>query len=246
MVKYSIVMTHYERLNQLKNTLDSIGFYIGSRNDFEIIIVDDFSPSYKYLRELVSWYSMNIRLISSSQFHKEKTWCNPCIPFNIGLKQTLGDIVILQNAENFWKGNILEYLDNNFSENDYVVFGCYSINEIDSRNFSKGSEVVMQNKVVSKDGESGWYQHSRYRNNLFHFCSAISKTNLEKINYFDEEFQNGSGYEDNYFLHQISRNNLNIYAVDEPFVIHQYHYSIVNPIRPTVNNLQLFLRKINQ
>jgi GT2 family glycosyltransferase len=242
-IKYSIVMTHFERVSQLKNTLDSIGHYIGSRSDYEIIIVDDFSPSFKQLREICSWYSLNIRLISSSAFHKEKTWCNPCIPFNIGLKLALSDIVIIQNAENLWKGNILEYLDNNFSNNDYIVFGCYSLNENDSRNVN---DISIIDRCATGNGESGWYQHSRLNDRNYHFCTAISKENLEKVGYFDEDFKDGISYDDDYLLHCVKQNGLNIKPTDIPFVIHQYHYSINNGVKPTKNNFTIFMEKISK
>jgi hypothetical protein len=58
-----------------------------------------------------------------------------------------------------------------------------------------------------------------------HFCTAITTTNLKKLNGFDERLKDGIAYEDNVFVHQIKNLGLRIDIPDRPMVFHQWHYS---------------------
>jgi uncharacterized NAD(P)/FAD-binding protein YdhS len=58
-----------------------------------------------------------------------------------------------------------------------------------------------------------------------HFCTAITTTNLKKLNGFDERMKDGIAYEDNVFVHQIKNLGLSIDIPDRPMVFHQWHYN---------------------
>lgn len=232
-MKISIVTAYYNRKNLLYTTLKSIE-KSKHKDDVEIIIVDDASKENERIEDFKNKFKLNIKIIRIEP--SEKTWINPCIPFNIGFKNATGDIVIIQNPECLHMGDIIDYTLNNMEENTYLNFACYSVDgelnkKINNLDYSNPSVLVkinlllnpMVNRAVTRDGETAWYNHSVYRPHMLHFCSAILKTDLDKLGGFDERYAHGIAYDDNEFLARIKRMNMNIKIVDSPFVIHQYH-----------------------
>jgi len=214
-MKISIVMAYYNRKSLLLNTLKSI-----SDKNIEIIVVDDASDDNHRLDDV-----KGIKLIRVDK--DTKKWINPCIPFNMGFKQVTGDVVIIQNPECIHFGNIVQYVKDNIREGLYLNFACYSIDEFKTKQINKGKSIgsvisPLIKRGVVRDGETAWYNHSIYRPHKLHFCSAIMKSDLDKLGGFDERFSLGIGYDDNEFLYRLEK-NLVVDIIDRPFVIHQYH-----------------------
>lgn len=208
MAELAVVMTYYDREPQLRKTLESFARYNPSL--FEVIIVDDCSPE-----DLSLDYPFETTVIKV----KEKHWINSSVTHNIGFGLALkSKIVVIQNPECYHRGDIFGFVRSNLTESNYLSFGCYSL--------ACEEKVSIQPKDIAAkaNGDSGWYNHSRLRAAGYHFCSAISVSNLKKINGMDESFAMGYGYEDDYFLHQIRTLGLQLRIIDNPFVVHQYHY----------------------
>src|SRR5690606_32286199 len=154
------------------------------------------------------------------------------IPFNVGIRAAKGEKVILQNPECLHFGNILEYTEANLTVNNYLSFGCFSLDKESTENLhhllkipSKIPEILNNNNaVVTKDGELGWYNHSVFRPKAYHFCTAISRKALKKLNGFDERFALGIAYDDNEFIERVKK-NLKISFVDDEIILQQNHYS---------------------
>lgn len=213
-MRFAIVMTYFERYEQLKNTLKSITQY----KDTRVTIVDDCSPSGIPISHLLLANRIYGRIISP----QKKTWTSNCIPFNMGFEAALEDnpdIVIIQNAECYHAGDIVGYAEKHLTDDNYISFGCYSL--------PKDSPIpppVLWPVGASFDGEGAWYNHPIHRAVGYHFCSAITAKNLRKLNGFDERFAYGLAYEDNMFLHQVRNLGLKIEITAEPYVFHQWHY----------------------
>ena len=238
----SIVMTYYERGEQLRNTLRSFAGH-GYGENVEVIVVDDgstlkkaespdfpyeFSLKIVYLRPEGKWYS------------------NPCIPFNRGFAEITGDIVVVQNAECLHRGNIVDHALAHVNATNYLSYSCYSINKERTDELSRSSDLLSSVAGISMvdvrpfdDGCDGWYNHSRINPVAYHFCSAISKKNLSRLGGFDERYAKGIAYDDNEFLERIRRLPLEVSIVDEASVVHQYHYANRN----TDKRVQELLRK---
>lgn len=231
-------MTYYNRLSQIYRTLKAISIskYI---NDTEIIIVDDASVETSLLLSNMvktSFKDLNINLIT---IHPEqRKWCNPCVPYNIGFSKVTGNIVIIQNAECMHVGDILEHAVLNLSDNNYLTYGCYSIDKIMTEKlgsiFENGvfvpskirSTIEPLKKCTSLGVNScGWYNHPKWRDVGYHFCSAITFNNLKRLGGFDERYQNGYQWDDTEFLLRIKRMGLNVKILDDssPIVLHQWH-----------------------
>jgi len=210
MSKICIVATYFDRQFQLNKTLASISK--SSHKDFEVIIVDDCSPEKIVIPNL----PFNVTIIRL----ENKTWTNSANVYNIGFIEALKsdpDIIIIQNAECAHHGDIINHCETITNDN-YIAFSCYSL--------GKGEEPgnIINDRCALGDGDSAWYNHPLYRPLAYHFCSAITKDNLIKLNGFDERFCSGIAYEDNYFVHQIKNLGLRIDIPTEPMVFHQYHY----------------------
>ena len=212
MPKLTIVTTYFNREKQLLKTLYSFQQY---NYDFDIVIVDDNSPEDIQLPELP--FEVTILKL------KSKTWINPSpVAFNIGFNYALKanpDIIIIQNAECYHMGNVVGYAIKNVSASNYITFACYSLGK------DQNIDLKILNSIgASGNGDSAWYNHSKYRPVALHFCTAISAENLKRVNGFDERLSMGIGYEDDLFIHQIRMLKLKIEIIDDPFVFHQYHY----------------------
>ena len=209
-MKITIVISYYQRLDQLINTLDSFRQY----KDINVVIVDDNSPDDIQIQP----YQFPIDILKL----KEKHWIAPCPVFNFGFVYALKsspDAIIIQNAECYHRGDIIGYVRANLTQLNYLSFACYSLGQGEGVDFT-----AFNNKTAASTGDSAWYNHSVWRPEALNFCCAITTENLRKINGFDERFSDGLGYEDNYFIHQVRTLGLRVKIVDDPFVLHQYHY----------------------
>jgi len=214
MPKLTICMTYYQREKQLLKTLDSFRQY---NYDFNVVIVDDNSPDDIKLPKDLTFDVTILKL-------REKKWINPSATFNVGFNYALKDnpdIIIIQNAECYHVGDIIGYALKNVTASNYITFAAYSLGEgqdVDFRGFV--------NAIPQFTGDSAWYNHSVYRPLAYHFCSVITSANLRRINGFEEAFAQGAAYEDDYFIHQIRTVGLKVRIIDNPFVLHQWHYNV--------------------
>ena len=236
MFKISIVMSYKDRLDLLRNTLFSV--LDGTRPD-EIIIVDDASDEPLSIVNVSDFMQdLNIKIVSISK--KEKTWVNPCIPFNRGFKEASGDIIIIQNPESYHKGDIVKHVAK-IKETDYFSYSCYSLDENSTYN-----NFRIKDKGAIIDGDDAWYNHPVHRPVGYHFCSAITKKNLDELGGFDERYAQRIGFDDNEFLTRIKKRGLRVKIIDNPFVLHQWHYDKIHYDSSIESNADLFRRTMNE
>lgn len=224
----SVVTAYYNRKKLFTRTLKSMLPYYG-KIDFEVIVVDDGSDEAERLEDLQTDFPF-LRVI---RLEKQNKWYkNPCIPFNIGFEAVKGDKVIIQNPECYHFGAILAYVDAHLKENEYLSFGCFSLDKtttnseellFDKENIEK---LISENdKTFVKNGDLGWYNHSKFRPEAYHFCAAMTKQDLYDLGGFDERYAKGVGYDDDDFIWRIRQKKMNIKFVDDVIVLHQNHYN---------------------
>jgi len=176
----------------------------------------------KTLESFERYYDKDV-LYFSDPDPDPKDYFNSGVAYNRAFIEALKydpNIVIIQNGECYHAGDIIGYAEKHLTDKNYISFGCYSLPKD-----SPIPPVVIWNEGASFDGQGAWYNHPKYRPVGYHFCSAITASNLRKINGFDERFKDGKDYEDNYLLHQIKKLGLTIEITADPFVYHQWHYS---------------------
>lgn len=223
----SVVTAYYNRKKLFQRTLNSMMPYYG-KVDFEVIVVDDGSDELERLEDLQTDFPF-LRVI---RLEKENKWYkNPCIPFNIGFSEIKGDKVIIQNPECYHFGSILEYVDAHLKENDYLSFGCFSLDKLNTNDDELISNrnhienlILENNKTFNKNGDLGWYNHSKFRSDAYHFCTAMTKNDLFDLGGFDERYAKGIGYDDDEFIWRIKAKKMKIVFVDNEVVLHQNHY----------------------
>jgi len=226
----SIVMTYYNRPQQLLLTLRTIEYYCKNLSGVEVIIVDDGSDEEFCARRVLNKVDigMELRVIET----KDKWWTNPCIPFNIGFNSARGDIVCIQNAESLHCcGNLIKYALENTNDKRYLTFSCYSTQEENHNQF--GSFVELRDQVLLHRIEAAlkpfevkrWFNHSEHLPTKYHYFSSITKKNLDKLGGFNKEFATGLGFEDDEFLFQVEEAGLEVVLVppEVGVIVHQWH-----------------------
>ena len=220
MIKYSILMPYHKRAGHLHNTFISFIHHYRERNDYEVIIVEDIKNTNDYsehsvlLKEIELFSKEGIVIVYLFAGNID-SW-NPSSLFNEAAKRANGKYLIITNPECFHKTDILVGLDEEFKKDSgvYVVCACESV---------KNCKMFIDNFHKFDGIHHRWYQHSIHRNEMYHFCTAISKKNWEKIGGFDERFSLGVGYDDNDFRDGVIAAKIPIVLRDDLHTIHQWH-----------------------
>lgn len=247
----SVVISYYERLRQLEFTLRTIAN--SEYKDFDVIIVNDVSQESQSIDHIPSLYSFPIKVVN---LKPPKMWRNPCYAFNVGFKEATGDIVLMNQCECCHKGDLISRTADLVRDDNYISFQTYSID--------KGPSEFMQScppnaslmacidlsilPINNAEPEwsvsrNGWWNHHVYRPMGFHWASAMTRKNLEKLRGFDERFAKGWWFDDTEFLDRIRRLGLAVEIVDDPnvFCIHQFHDEVVSGSNPYMIELNTFL-----
>jgi glycosyltransferase involved in cell wall biosynthesis len=221
MLSISVVMTAHNRRGQIINTLNSINYY----NDgfLEVIVMDSTNDPAEAIDDLADKYRFPVIIKK-----KNIEWVNSCVAYNVGFNIAKGDIIIIQNAECMHVGNILQYAKGQSHDGLYITFGAYSFDfPLGVIDYPANREMLYHKVLNAKDtklrGHSGWYNHTQYRPVAYHFCAAITRHDLEKINGFDERYGMGTAHDDCEILIRLKNAGIKIEIVNDPFVIHQWH-----------------------
>jgi len=211
-------MAYHNRLPQLKHTLANIAKT--SVTNFEIIVVDDFSTeSHNPVYLIDDFCELNITVISMRDRIDKKTYSNPCIPYNIGFRESKGDKIIIQNPECCHVGDVLSYVDKTLTDDNYLTFHCFAADMKSSNElYSDSNGVIDVNKLTGQ-----WYNHGTIKPMGYHFTSAITRKNLCALNGFDERYADGECYDDDEIFRRIRFLGKEICFVGQPWVIHQWH-----------------------
>ncbi len=197
MVKISIVMGYLNRKQQFLKTLESIQRSSVSKEDYEIIVIDDGSEMEHDLSDV-----KGIKLIKIPK--DKKTWTCPVIAYNLGITKASGEWIVLQNPEvKYEDGDFLKFLSTEASTDTYYA-----------------THVIAQNP----DGTpSSWYNHPVHRPCFYHFCVAIHNTKLKLIGGFDPDMKDGVDYDDVDFLERVKK----VCKMDfvKVLCVHQWHPS---------------------
>lgn len=207
----SIVMSAFRRQEQLDVTLRSI--HESSVKDYELIIVDDASPVPLKCDEA------NVIRVEP----KDKWYSNPCIPYNRGLKEAKGDVIVIQNPECYHVGDVLGYVRNRIGDGVYLSFACYAINRNETQKLARGEMPQIKMRTFRRPEDNGWYNHAHFRPVGFHFCSAITRKDMDKVSGFDERYAEGVGFDDDDMVKRIKKAGIRVVIVDNPYVLHQFH-----------------------
>jgi GT2 family glycosyltransferase len=236
--RISIAMAYRDRKRQLVRTLRSIATSAMAR-EVEVVVADDASRPEQQLDDLVEACPYPLRVIRLEP--EKRWWVNPCVPFNRAIAACSGELLIVQNPECFHLGDVLADAVARAGSQDYVAYGCYSLDRPTTEALGATDDVpsggdrafvervrqqvFLRPHAMGGEGQLGWYNHSRFRPVAFHFCAAIRRTRMEDLGGFDERFAEGVGFDDDELLARVRRLGLHVAIVDDPCVLHQWHYT---------------------
>lgn len=227
----SICMAYKNRRKQLIQTLYSISQT--KCEDYEIIIVDDASSEDHQIIDLAH-KNDKIKLIIVKP--EIKNWVNPVVAYNAAFREAKGDKIIIQNPECAHVGDVIDYVDKNLKDDNYISFSCLSLPHVLTskyidNNFFKKEDISEIKNIASGmgqparfDGDLGWYNHPNYLPRALHFCNAITAKDLNNVGGFDERFAQGYNYDDNDFANRVMTKVRYLNFVLDPFVVHLHHY----------------------
>lgn len=238
MKELSIVMAYHNRTEQLELALRTI--HRQYTDDIEIIIVDDASDAGRTADVVTGHFDMDIKVVSIAKV--DKTWINPCMPYNIGFRNSTGRLVIIQNPECLHVGNVIQWARQYTTPNRYMTFSCYNAvreefdvlrsmlpqhllgDKLDSE-IRKSIRTDLSIKVRPKTEEEYWYNHPTLHPTRYHFCSVMTRESLFDLGGFDERYADGYCWDDNEFLHRTIKRGMEVLTVgpEHGFVVHQWH-----------------------
>jgi glycosyltransferase involved in cell wall biosynthesis len=220
--KISVVMAYYNRKEQLKYTLKTIGK--SQFKNVEVIIVDDNSVSEHNVEDIINDFNFKIVLVKlNEEYKKNKNYKNPGIPYNIGFDLAIGEIAVIQNPECCHHCDILNYVNLNLTESEYYDFSCLSLeNDTITKEYRNNQNVASYISI-----RKNWYNHPNYRPVHYHFVCAMYKKKLTELTGFSNMLGFGYWYDDDEFVFRIKK-KLSIRTIHNknniPYAIHQWHY----------------------
>ncbi len=216
-MKYSIIMPYHKK-RTLHNTLLSCQHHYGSRNDYEILVMEDCKnvadrDEHRALLTILNEFSGELYIR-----HIETQFENCYAPsriFNAGVRVAAGQFIVLTNPECVHMTDVLGQFDVALRKNisAYIIAGCYSTD--DTKPVKRFTDFKPVRKI--------WLQHSKLINRGLHWCSVLSKANYDKVGGFDEEYAAGFGREDVDFIRRVRSEIVDVMARDDILVVHQNH-----------------------
>jgi hypothetical protein len=234
-VLISIVTAFYNRKPQFLNTLKTLS--ASSIKDFELIIVDDGSDEAHRLDDVIPSLPFPTQLIRLSRL--DRWYCNPCVPFNIGIKKASGDILFLQNPECLHCGDLLKDACGSLHPNEYRAYSCYGLSHSQTEKLSsflpERLEPGFGGQILSVIGllrpcnvqevgyEESWYNHPQFRPKAFHFAACMYRSAMLNLGGFDLRYAGGLCYDDDELVHRIRKKGMKVNIPLSPMVFHQAH-----------------------
>ena len=233
----SVVIAAYNRKAQLPVTLKSLSE--SEHPNFEVIIVDDASDEDQAVKDFIipSEYDFDVKVITVSE--QEKTWVNPSVAYNIGIRYATKEVILLQNAEVMHVGDILTFTAENIQPRDWLTFNCYGLNSKTTEAVYRGQKIRSDDVLklsqriggnsVARDDVEGWLNHFERHFVAYHYCGAIFREDLMRDldGGFSKSFENLIGGDDDHFvkllIHLKYNFKISAFNASSPFTIHLHH-----------------------
>lgn len=189
----SVVLTTYNRAEQLRRTLLSIAAQEGER---EVIVIDDGTDDMTpFASHHLCDYSIRLDRPSST-IHR-----NPANPLNFGIRQAKGDIIILQNAEcQHIDPQTIAKMTSLVTDTNAVFARVIALDEA-------GNESVL---YCGQENPRPYF-----------FCGAIKRDWFLRLRGFDEEYTT-YGFDDDDMADRLRREGVEFVFTDI-LVHHQWH-----------------------
>lgn len=199
----SVVLPYWDRKHATDKALARMAD-LYPRLYFEVIVVDDGSPE-PYIAPDVRFPVRVIRLEAKTSPK------NPCIPINVGVAASVGDIVAISNPEILHRGPVLPQLRDEVQAGHmtYAIAACWAPETNRWHAHSTRTPLYAdRTEIVMPKGAQ------------YHFLSMMRRTLWDKSGGFDESYRDGAGYDDNDFLMKLDRAGAHFVMRDDLVVDH--------------------------
>ena len=237
----SIVMTACNRSTQTYFTLQTI--QNSSHKAIQVIIIDD-SDADPITKESLEKYPFYIDFISIKT--QNKKWVNPVVNYNIGFEYIKGSKVVIQNAEVCHVGDVLGYMGEKITPNNYYICDVRSLKSFCSNSYIYQCNTNTIDIYNLKNVYRKWYQGKLRMSNL-HFLVGMTLDTFDKLKRFSYDYSFGVDADDIDFVIKIKSKNINIVNLfhDEYYFggIHLYHISSYLKWENIESNNSMYFKK---
>jgi len=193
----SLILPYWDRQEAADAAFDLLAKnYSGL--DLEVVVVDDGNK----VPFIVPDVPLNIRVITLPRKDEPKS---PVTPWNVGVAESKGDIVILSCIEMLHESPVIEQMIDALEDLGPMGYVLASAWCPESQTWHCHSSV----KVPRNPAGTG-----------LSFCSAMHRSLWDKSGGFDEEYRDGAGYEDNDFINRMLRVGARFLIRDDLVVTH--------------------------
>lgn len=221
----SLILPYWQRQAETDKSLALLSQHY---KGLEVVIVDDGSPVPFQLRE---WPNIDVKLIRLPDKTIAK---NPCVPINIGVRNSRGDYIVLSNPEVLHEKPVLQEMLEavQTSPMAYVVAAAWCPE-------NKTWHCHSTRKHCPKSDAGGIIPDGVG----YHFCSMLHRTLWDKAGGFDEIYRDGAGYDDPDWVMRLLSVGAEFIMRDDLVVLHPRSIKSKWPAGAFVRNREIFLRK---
>jgi GT2 family glycosyltransferase len=237
-------MAYYNRPELLRNTLWAYRHLHDDLSRFEFVIVDDGSDPGLGADKVVEEFSDSL---DAKVFRRtDKRGHNPAVPINASVQKASADIIVITNPEALPLTPVLNAVEQSAPSisGAYLVSACYSLSESSQRvidaldptdpsfieSISKGIRLIP--RAATFDGDDGWYEHPAFLSRGLYFFAAMPRKDFIAMGGIDEDFQEGSAWEDTDFIRRLVQRNTRMGYLEGAACLHQHHYTKPASTRP--------------
>jgi len=194
----SICMPYWDRQTQLDSSLD-LYRALYPDVDLEVSIADDGSQTPVYATGCLITF-----------LPKKAAALNPCVPINVAVKASHGDVIVLTNPEVHHRDQILQEMHAELRRagtRGYVTASC--------RNDS--GEWLAHSTIKGGEEGRGPFPHG----SQFHFCAMLYRSLWYRAGGFDEDYRDGQAFDDNDWLWRLDDAGAQFCHRDDLIVHHE-------------------------
>lgn len=249
-MKISVVIAYYNRRELILKTLSEITKTVVK--DIEVVIVDDDSSPEHSLDDIVNNYWFPIKLVKISAW--DRYWVkDSCVCIDVGAAAATGDVLIIQQPECCYVGDLLKDVQDNWHPGEAVAYSCYTLNPQDTEKFIKDESIEYGDQQEPfpnpERATSGWINHPTIVATGFHYAMAISAHDWAVIGGMDRDFAYGFAACDMNLLEDIWSYGIQLVIpapFTYPFVVHMFHECTYHnsEVKPLIDlNIEVFHKK---